>query len=198
MKSSSTSSVKKIVIFASGTGTNAENIIRYFQKNEKVEVECVFSNRKSAEVLRKAQNLGIKTYYFDRVTFYETEEIMNILKNISPDLIVLAGFFFFFPSEILHMFPEKIINIHPALLPKYGGKGMFGQRVHQAVVENKESKTGISIHYVNEKYDEGEIIAQFETDISQNDSEENVAAKIHELEQKYFPKVIEEVLFPKK
>ncbi len=162
-----------------------------------MEVECVFSNRKFAPVLQKAQDLAVKTFYFDRNTFYETDEIIGILKDISPDLIVLAGFLWLLPSKILKMFPGKIINIHPALLPKYGGKGMFGLRVHEMVVKNKELKTGISIHYVNEKYDEGEMIAQFETQISSNDSAEKVAVKIHELEQKYFPQVIERILFPK-
>ncbi|HET8839208.1 MAG TPA: phosphoribosylglycinamide formyltransferase [Flavobacteriaceae bacterium] len=198
MKSSSTSSVKKIVIFASGTGTNAENIIRYFRQNENVEVAYVLSNKSIAPVLEKAEKLGVKNRAFNKAAFYETGEIAELLKQTSPDLIVLAGFLWLLPTEILKMFPEKIINIHPALLPKYGGKGMFGSRVHEAVLKNKEAKSGISIHYVNEKYDEGKMIAQFETEISLNDSAEEIAAKIHELEQEHFPKVIEKILFPKK
>lgn len=197
MESFSTSSVKKIVIFASGTGTNAENIIRYFQPNENVEVAYVLSNRKSAPVLEKAENLGVKNHSFSKAAFYETGEILELLKQISPDLIVLAGFLWLLPKEILKMFPEKIINIHPALLPKYGGKGMFGHRVHEVVRQNNEAKSGISIHYVNEKFDEGKMIAQFETEISLNDSAEKIAAKIHKLEQEYFPKVIEKILFKK-
>lgn len=198
MKLTPTLSLKKIVIFASGAGTNAENIIRYFQNNDQVEVVCVLSNKKSALVLNKAQKFGVNSRYFNRDEFYESTEILNFLKILDPDLIVLAGFLWLFPSKILQIFPNKIVNIHPALLPKYGGKGMFGMNVHQAVVENRESKSGISIHYVNEKYDEGKLIAQFETPVLITDSAEVVANKIHELEQTHFPKVIEQILFPTK
>ena len=188
---------KKIVIFASGKGSNAKNIIKYFSLREDVEVVHVLSNNKSAKALQMAHRYDVGALYFDRAALYESNEVYNILKDVNPDLIVLAGFLWLLPQKILDRFPNKIINIHPALLPKYGGKGMYGDRVHQAVVKNKESKTGISIHYVNEKYDEGEIIAQFHADVSPGDSPKEVAEKVHALEKKHFPKVIDELLFPK-
>lgn len=198
METTSPIFAKKIVVFASGTGTNAANIIKYFHPRDHVEIVHVLSNVKTAKVLQKAHELGVNALYFDKPALYETREVLNILKDINPDLIVLAGFLWKLPDKILKAFPQKIINIHPALLPKYGGKGMYGMRVHQAVTENKDPKTGISIHYVDENYDEGELIAQFETKISPEDSAEQVAKKVHELEQLHFPRVIEEVLFPKK
>lgn len=197
MKTPRTSFVKKIVIFASGTGTNAENIIQYFQAQDRVEVIHVLSNNKTAKVLQKAHQHEVNAIHFDKTALYDTHEVLNILKDTDPDLIVLAGFLWMMPKNILEAFHNKIINIHPALLPKYGGKGMYGMRVHQAVVENKDQKTGITIHYVNEKYDEGKIISQFETKISESDTAETVAKKIHELEQQHFSQVIESLLFPK-
>lgn len=187
---------KKIVIFASGNGTNAENIIRYFQKFRKAEVTAVFSNKRSAKVLKRAHNLQVTPIHFDRQALYDTNEVLNILKDMQPDLIVLAGFLWIFPDKILKEFPNKVINIHPALLPRYGGKGMYGMKVHQAVIEKKEVKTGISIHFVNEKYDEGKLIFQTTTPVEPNDSAEDIAEKIHQLEQEHFPKVIENLLFP--
>ena len=149
MKTPNPSFAKKIVIFASGTGTNTENIIKYFQPRDQAKVVHVFSNSKSAKVLQKAYEQEVNALYFDKPALYETNEVLNILKDTNPDLIVLAGFLWILPENILHAFPNKIINIHPALLPKYGGKGMYGMKVHQAVAENKEEKTGITIHYVN-------------------------------------------------
>lgn len=196
MKTPRTSFAKKIVIFASGTGTNAENIIKYFQARDQVEISYVLSNKKNAKVLQKAHQLGVNALYFDRSALYHSDEVLTILQDTDPDLIVLAGFLWMLPESILMAFPKKIVNIHPALLPKYGGKGMYGMHVHEAVVQNKESKSGISIHYVNEKYDEGELIAQFETVLSPDDTTEKVAEKIHALEQRYFPRTIETLLFP--
>ncbi|HET8810561.1 MAG TPA: phosphoribosylglycinamide formyltransferase [Flavobacteriaceae bacterium] len=196
MKSQNPSFAKKIVIFASGTGTNTENIINYFNPRDHVKVVHVLSNNKSAKVLQKAHELEVSALYFDKAALYDTKEVLNILKDTNPDLIVLAGFLWMLPKHILQNFPNKIINIHPALLPKYGGKGMYGMRVHQAVVENKDLKSGITIHYVNEHYDEGEIIAQFETELSPNETAEQIAAKIHQLEHEHFPRVIENLLFP--
>lgn len=186
---------KKIVLFASGSGTNAQNIIKYFQKNKKAEVAAVFSNNRKAQVLKRAHELNVKALHFDREALYHTNEVLNILKDIQPDLIVLAGFLWIFPSNILHEFPEKVINLHPALLPKYGGKGMYGMNVHKAVIEKKEIETGISIHYVNEVYDQGKLIFQTTTPVDQEDSPEDIAEKIHQLEYQYFPKVIENLLF---
>lgn len=198
MRTQNPSFAKKIVIFASGTGSNAENIINYFQPRDQVEVVLVLSNKKTAKVLQKAHELEVNALYFDKAALYDTKEVLHILKDTDPDLIVLAGFLWMLPENILKTFPNKIINIHPALLPKYGGKGMYGMRVHETVVENKEKKTGISIHYVNENYDEGEIIAQFETELLPDETAEQIAEKIHRLEHEHFPKVIENLLFPKK
>ena len=189
---------KRIVIFASGNGSNAQNIIEYFQKHSKAHVTHVFSNNKKAKALKRAYDLNVNALHFDRSSFYETNEMVNILKDINPDLIVLAGFLLLFPKKILDVFPDKVINIHPALLPKYGGKGMYGMNVHQAVIENKEKKSGITIHYVNEVYDDGQIIAQFETSVSEEDTAKDVAQKISILEQEHFPTVINKLLFPER
>lgn len=186
------------MIFASGSGTNAENIIRYFQNNQKARVVAVFSNKRSAGVLKRAHDLGVKALHFDREAFYETNEVLHVLKDMKPDLIVLAGFLWIFPQKILHKFSGRVINIHPALLPKYGGKGMFGMNVHQAVLDAKEIETGISIHYVNENYDEGETIFQTTTPIKPSDTVEDIANKIHQLEYRHFPEVIENLLHPTK
>ncbi len=186
--------MKRIAIFASGSGTNAENIIKYFNTNRKAEIVYVLSNKKEAKVLERARNNDVKALYFDRASFYESEEILNTLKNAQLDLIVLAGFLWKFPENIIEHFPNKVINIHPALLPKYGGKGMYGMNVHKAVVENKETESGITIHYVNENYDEGAIIFQAETCISKEDTPEDVAQKVRRLEYENFPPVIEELL----
>lgn len=184
------------MIFASGNGSNAENIIRYFQKKDTVKVAAVFSNNRGAKVLRRAHDLNVQALHFDRDALYESDEVLHLLKDMKPDLIVLAGFLWIFPNKILKRFPNKVINIHPALLPKYGGKGMYGMNVHKAILEQKEVETGISIHYVNDKYDEGEIIFQATTPVQPGDTVEDIANKIHELEHENFPKVIEKLLFP--
>ena len=185
---------KKIVIFASGSGTNARNIIKFFQKTENTRVQAVFSNKKFAGALERAHKLGIKALHFDRDAIYNSNDILNLLKDMDPDLIVLAGFLWLFPSNIIQQFPDKIINIHPALLPKYGGKGMYGAKVHEAVIARKEKESGITIHYVNEKYDEGQTIFQATTPIDQNDDATSLAEKIHELEYRHFPEVIQQLL----
>lgn len=189
---------KKIVIFASGNGTNAENIIKYFQLTEVAEVALVLSNKKDARVLERAKNLNVDTLSFTKEELSSEEGVLKNLKDVKPDLIVLAGFLLKFPEVIIAEFPNKIINIHPALLPKYGGKGMYGSAVHEAVVKNKDTETGISIHYVNENYDEGAIISQKTVQLSRADTPDTVAAKVHELEYEWFPKIIEEVLNGKK
>ena len=184
----------KIIIFASGSGTNAENIIKFFQKSNNTEVAAVFSNRRSAGALKRAHNLNVKALLFDREAFYNSNEILNIIKDIDPDLIVLAGFLWLFPSNIIREFPNKIINIHPALLPKHGGKGMYGSKVHETVISEGDKESGITIHYVNEKYDEGQTIFQASTKIEADDTPESLARKIHELEYKHFPEVIQQLL----
>ncbi|EZH75086.1 phosphoribosylglycinamide formyltransferase [Aquimarina atlantica] len=190
--------MKRIIIFASGSGTNAENIIKYFHERKIAEVTHVFSNNLRAKVLKRAHALKVKALHFDKESFYDTNEVLNILKDAKPDIIVLAGFLWIFPKKIIESFPDKVINVHPALLPKYGGKGMYGHHVHEAVVRNKEKESGITIHYVNEHYDEGAIIFQAKTSISEEDSAEDVAQAIHQLEYKHFPTVIEELLFAEK
>ena len=187
---------KKLVIFASGSGTNAENIIKYFHKDQKVKVEAVFSNNRSAKVLERAHKLNVKALHFDREAIYGSKEMLNLLKDMNPDLIVLAGFLWIFPQNILEMFKDRVINIHPALLPKYGGKGMYGMKVHETVVEKKDLETGISIHYVNENYDEGKLIFQATCPVEPTDTAEDIANKIHALEYRHFPEVIENLLFP--
>lgn len=194
MNPSEPSSTKKIIIFASGSGTNAENIIRYFQNSNLARVEAVFSNKSSAKALLRAHKLQVKALCFDSDALYKTNEILNILKDMKPDLIVLAGFLLLFPTKILNHFPGRVINIHPALLPKHGGAGMFGDRVHKAVIEQKAKETGITIHYVNERYDEGQTIFQTSIPVSTKDTPESLAEKIHELEYQYFPEVIEKLL----
>ncbi|MCM8569746.1 phosphoribosylglycinamide formyltransferase [Gramella jeungdoensis] len=189
---------KKIVIFASGSGTNAENIIKYFQNSDKIEVVAVLSNRRSAGALKKAHRLNVKALLFDKEALYYSHEVLNVLKDIDPDLIVLAGFLWLMPTNILEEFPNRVINIHPALLPKYGGKGMYGSRVHEAVIEKQEKESGITIHYVNPKYDEGQVIFQNTVSIEENDTPESLAEKIHELEYKHFPEVIQQLLEEKK
>ena len=184
--------VKKIALFASGSGTNAQNIIEYFSDNEEVVVDSLWSNKPQAQALKRAEKLGIESVVFNREQFYNSDDVVNELRNRKIDLIVLAGFLWLIPEKLIRYF--TIVNIHPALLPKYGGKGMYGMNVHKAVVESGDFESGISIHYVNEKFDEGELIFQERCRISPNDSPDDVAEKIHRLEYKHFPIVIEKVL----
>ena len=185
--------MKKIVIFASGSGTNAENIIKYFANKDFATVVSVFTNNSNAKVIERASDLKISSEIFSKNELFE-DKVLEKLKNIDPDLIVLAGFLLKLPPSIIENYPNKIINIHPALLPKYGGKGMYGMNVHKAVVENQEKDSGITIHYVNENYDEGNIIFQESFPLSGKETPDDVAHKIHELEQRYFPEVIEKII----
>ena len=184
--------MRKILLFASGSGTNVENIIRYFQQTKTAEITAVFCNNPNAKVLERAESLHVPTYVFSKEDL-NSAVVLEKLSEYKPDLIVLAGFLLQFPIAIIRAFPN-IINIHPALLPKYGGKGMYGMNVHRAVLENNESETGITIHYVTENYDEGAIIFQKTTSIENCKSPEEVAVKIHQLEQDNFPQAIEELL----
>lgn len=186
--------MKRLILFASGTGTNAENIINYFNTGEQARVTHVFSNNSSAPVLRKAFENNVKALHFDRESFYKTNDVLHILKDANPDLIILAGFLWKFPENIVNMFPNKIINIHPSLLPKYGGKGMYGSHVHKAVVENEEKETGITIHYIDEEYDQGSIIFQARIPVEAEDTYKEVAKKVQQLEHKHFPRIIEKEL----
>lgn len=185
--------MKKIIVFASGSGTNAENIIKHFANTEIAKVVSVFTNNASAKVIERAKNHQIPVEIFSKNELLERNVLQKIQK-IDPDLIILAGFLLKFPENIIEHYPNKIINIHPALLPNYGGKGMYGMHIHRAIVNNKEKETGISIHYVNENYDEGAIIFQANTALTEEDTPETVAEKIHELEQKHFPEIIQTIL----
>ena len=185
--------MKRIVIFASGSGTNAENIIRYFKNHKSARVTLVLSNKENAGVFERCKNQQISYLYFKKSDFTNSETILNLLKK-EADFIVLAGFLLKVPENIIEAFPNKIINIHPALLPKYGGKGMYGMRVHEAVIEAREQKSGITIHWVNKFYDEGQIIFQESFIIDTNETPESLARRIHELEYRNFPVVIERLL----
>jgi phosphoribosylglycinamide formyltransferase 1 len=184
---------KSIIIFASGSGSNAENIIRFFSNQPEVKFPLILSNRKDALVHSRAKELGVPSKTFSKDEFHSSN-FLEDLKRLNPDLIILAGFLWLIPIDIVRSFPNRIINIHPALLPKYGGKGMYGLNVHRAVIENGEEESGISIHYVNEKYDEGNIIFQAKCPVKENDTPESLAERVHQLEYKYFPKVVEELL----
>jgi phosphoribosylglycinamide formyltransferase-1 len=186
--------MKYIVIFASGSGTNVQQITEYFLPADDVRVIRVYVNRSDAGVLQRAKNLDIPAVIFNRDDFYATDSILDQLEGLHPDLIVLAGFLWMVPPKIINAFPKKIINIHPALLPKYGGKGMYGSHVHRAVLENREKESGITIHYVNENYDEGNIIMQAKCPVEADDTPETLAKKIHALEYRYYPKTIERIL----
>lgn len=186
--------MKNIAIFASGTGTNAENIARYFANSEIVNVAVILSNNKNAGVLERAQKLGISSFVFSKDDFSDGTPIIKRLNDFNVQLIALAGFMSKISDTILQAFPQRIINIHPALLPKFGGKGMYGDHVHEAVVKAGERESGITIHYVNEHYDEGAIIFQAACPLSPSDSPKEVAAKVHALEYKHYPFVIENLL----
>jgi phosphoribosylglycinamide formyltransferase-1 len=186
--------MKKIAILASGSGSNAENIAAYFSNNPDVEISSILTNNSDAFVLKRAEKLNIPSFIFSKNDFFESNEVINYLLDKEIDFIVLAGFLWLIPENLIQQFPNRIVNIHPALLPKYGGKGMYGMNVHKAVVANHESESGISIHLVNEKYDEGKIIFQAKCEVNSTDTPENVAEKIHHLEYEHFPKVIEELL----
>jgi len=189
--------MKKIVIFASGSGTNAENIMQYFENKAIATVVAVFTNNPNAKVIERAKKFQVPTEIFSKEELCESK-VLQKLNNFAPDLIVLAGFLLKLPKSMIESYPNTIINIHPALLPKYGGKGMYGMNVHKAIVENKEKETGITIHYVNENYDEGNVIFQKKVTILITDTPEVVAEKIHELEQKYFPGVVSDILIRNK
>ncbi|WP_147677700.1 phosphoribosylglycinamide formyltransferase [Algibacter pacificus] len=186
--------MKRIVIFASGSGTNAENLIKFFHNRENASVIQVLTNNPRAKVLDRAKQLNVSAFSFNKVAISKTEDVLNLLKASKPDLIVLAGYLWKFPDNILEAFPNKVINVHPALLPNYGGKGMYGMHVHNAIVENKEKETGITIHYVNEHYDEGAIIFQAKCHVNETDTADDVAAKIHKLEMEHFPRVVNQLL----
>ncbi len=185
--------MKHIAIFASGEGTNAQQLINYF-KGKNVKIELIICNNPKANVLKRAESHGIPSLLIDRDGFYKGDLVLNRLLNEKTDLIVCAGFLWKIPDNILKAFPDKIVNIHPALLPKFGGKGMYGSNVHKAVIESGEKESGISIHYLNEHYDEGKIILQRKCEVAPNDTPDSLAKKIHVLEHEWYPRTIDELL----
>lgn len=185
---------KRIAIFASGSGSNAQKIMEHFKRSADAEVVLILTNNPQAYVLQRADNFEIPSHIFTRQEFYETDDIIRMLKNLQVDLIVLAGFLWLVPKSLLAAFPNKIINLHPALLPKFGGKGMYGDNVHKAVLAAGEEESGITIHFANEQFDEGEIIHQSKFKIEPGDNLEMIKFKGQQLEHQNFPKVIENLL----
>lgn len=184
----------KLVLFASGSGSNAVNVVNYFTNNPKVEVVALFCNVANAGVIPKMNELGIPVVLFTKAQFKDEIFFMNLLHHYEPSLIALLGFLWKVPDYLVRSYPNKIVNLHPALLPKFGGKGMYGHFVHEAVKEAGEFETGITIHWVNEHYDEGKTIAQFKCEVLPQDNASDIAFKIHQLEQKFVPTTIEQVL----
>lgn len=186
--------MKKVAVFASGNGSNAQAITEYLNKGNEARIVVILSNRKDAFVIQRAASLSIPTIVFNRSEFYDTDKITNYLIDRKIDLVILAGFLWLLPPSLVKAFSNRIVNIHPALLPKFGGKGMYGHFVHEAVVKSGDTESGITIHYVNEHYDEGQIIFQARCMVDHTDTADSLAAKIHELEYAHFPRVIGDVL----
>ncbi|MGN6178815.1 MAG: phosphoribosylglycinamide formyltransferase [Mucilaginibacter sp.] len=185
---------KRIAIFASGSGSNAQKIMEHFKRSSEAEVVLILTNNPQAYVLQRADNFEVPSHIFTRKEFYESDDVIRLLKNLQVDLIVLAGFLWLVPQSLLRAFPNRIINLHPALLPKYGGKGMYGDNVHKAVLANNEEESGITIHFVNEIYDEGEVIHQSRFKIEPGDTLEMIKFKGQQLEHQHFPRVVENLL----
>jgi phosphoribosylglycinamide formyltransferase-1 len=186
--------MRNIAILASGSGTNAENIIKYFSTQNSAKVSLVLSNNRHATVLKRAEALNVRTVFFERKEFYVTGKVLRYLALYKIDFIVLAGFLWLVPENIVEQYAGRIINIHPALLPAFGGKGMYGDAVHKAVIANKDAESGITIHYVNKQYDKGDIIFQARCKVEATDSADTLAEKIHILEYEHYPKVIEKLV----
>lgn len=192
--------MKRIVIFASGNGTNAQRIVDHFRGRTDTKVVQVLSNNKNAKVLERASANNISAVCFNKVAFYKTDHILNLLQSTQPDIIVLAGFLWLFPEKIINAFPNKVINIHPALLPDFGGKGMYGRHVHEAVYafakahSEQKNYTGITIHKVTPEYDKGAHLFQAKVEVTPADTPKTIAEKVHTLEREHFPIVIEKLL----
>ncbi len=186
--------MKNIAIFASGSGTNAQKIMAHFTSSRAVNVQMVLVNNPEAGVIERANKFNVPVRVFNRAEFSKSDIIVGVLQENKIDLVVLAGFLWLVPVNMVNAFPNKIINIHPALLPNYGGKGMYGDKVHEAVIASGDTESGITIHYVNNKYDEGAVIAQFKCAIRSTDTPDSLASNIHKLEHQHFPVVIENLL----
>ena len=185
---------KRIAIFASGSGSNAQKLMEHFKRSTEVEVALVLTNNPDAYVLQRADSFEIPSHIFDKQEFYKTDNIIDLLKNLDIDLIVLAGFLWLIPKNLIQEYPGRIVNIHPAILPKFGGKGMYGDFVHKAVMEANEPEGGITIHYVNENYDEGEYIYQAKYKIDKGDNLEMIKFKGQQLEHLHYPKIVETLI----
>jgi len=185
---------KKLAIFASGSGSYAENICSYFENYTDIEVVFICTNKRDSFIVKRAEKLNVPVIFITKTELNSFDNLHKKLKNDEVDVIILAGFLLKLPAIMVEKYPNRILNIHPSLLPKYGGRGMYGDNVHKAVLENKETESGISIHFVNQNYDEGKLILQEKCSISENETLETLAAKIHQLEQKYFPIAIERTL----
>ncbi|MBT2564231.1 phosphoribosylglycinamide formyltransferase [Pedobacter sp. ISL-68] len=185
---------KRIAIFASGSGSNAQKLMEHFKRSNEIEISLVLTNNADAYVLQRADNFEIPTHIFDKNEFYKTDEIIDLLKNLEIDFVVLAGFLWLIPKNLIHAYPGRIVNIHPAILPKFGGKGMYGDHVHNAVMAAGETEGGITIHYVNENYDEGEYIYQARYRIDKNDNLEMVKFKGQQLEHQHYPRIVETIV----
>jgi phosphoribosylglycinamide formyltransferase-1 len=185
---------KRIAIFASGSGSNAQKLMEHFKRSNEIEISLVLTNNADAYVLQRADNFEIPTHIFDKNEFYKTDEIIDLLKNLEIDFVVLAGFLWLIPKNLIHAYPGRIVNIHPAILPKFGGKGMYGDHVHNAVMAAGEAEGGITIHYVNENYDEGEYIYQARYRIDKNDNLEMVKFKGQQLEHQHYPRIVETIV----
>ncbi|SOD15297.1 formyltetrahydrofolate-dependent phosphoribosylglycinamide formyltransferase [Pedobacter xixiisoli] len=194
MKKTQNSVKKRIAIFASGSGSNAQKIMEHFKRSTEAEVALVLTNNPESYVLQRADSFEIPSHIFDRHEFYQTDDVLDLLKNLDVDLIVLAGFLWLIPQNLLKEYPGRMINIHPALLPKHGGKGMYGDRVHKAVMEAGDTEGGITIHYVNEHYDEGEFIYQAKYRIEKDDNLEMIKFKGQQLEHLHYPKIVETLI----
>jgi phosphoribosylglycinamide formyltransferase-1 len=183
-----------LAIFASGSGSNAENLIRHFEHHACIHIGLVLSNCATAPVLKRAEQLGVPACVFGKTDFYHSDTVLQKLQEYHINYVILAGFLWLVPENLLTAFPHRIINIHPALLPKYGGKGMYGMQVHRAVIASAEKETGITIHRIDAEYDRGEILFQARCAVSPHDTPETIAAKVHELEYRYFPETIEKTI----
>ncbi len=186
--------MKKIVIFASGKGSNARKIIEHFEENTQVQIAAILTNRKKAGVLELSGKYDIPNLVFSREDFYNSEKVLNFISKLNADLIVLAGFLWLIPAYLINAYPQKIVNIHPSLLPKFGGKGMYGMNVHKAVKESKEATSGITIHFVNQEFDEGKIIYQAGIELDPKWSAEEIASQVLQLEHFHLPREIEKIL----
>ncbi|HIZ33566.1 MAG TPA: phosphoribosylglycinamide formyltransferase [Candidatus Bacteroides merdigallinarum] len=185
---------KNIAILASGNGTNAENIARYFREKGSARVALILTNRPTAYVLQRARALDIPALCFNKEEWADGQPVLQALQAHAIDFVVLAGFLARVPDNVLHAYPQRMVNIHPSLLPKFGGKGMYGDRVHEAVLAAGESESGITIHYTNEHYDEGAVIHQYTCPVLPDDTPDTLAARVHALEYAHYPEVIESLL----